>query len=172
MIVKRENPAIGGYAEFSKCDTYRYVLKRRLSQPLRWVKPWLFIMLNPSTADENVLDPTIRRCVNFAEKMGGTELIVVNLFALRSTNPKGLLSHKDPVGPLNDQKIEEMISYTEQRNGIIIAAWGAMPFARERASQMYEKYGSFRCFGVNKGGLSPKHPLYLRNDSTPHRWIG
>jgi hypothetical protein len=118
-------------------------------------------MLNPSTADEVQDDPTIRRCISFAKREGYTYMTVVNLFALRATNPKELLSHPDPVGPLNDQRIKEMID--EHKNGAVVAAWGAHPFAKKRAEEVKKKFGPFLCLGTSKNG-SPRHPLYLKLD--------
>lgn len=149
------------YAEFSECGTYRYVLKRRIPSLLRWHHPALFIMLNPSTADEVKNDPTIRRCISFAEQQGCTELTVVNLFALRATDPKKLKTHEDPIGPLNDQRIAEMIEH--HKLGIVVAAWGAHPFAKARAEGIRRKFGPFSCLGITKNG-SPRHPLYVKSD--------
>lgn len=148
-------------AEISECGTYRYVLRRDIGQPSRWVKPCLFIMLNPSTADEVQDDPTIRRCIGFAEREGCTSLTVVNLFALRATDPRELKKHADPIGPLNDQRIEEMID--EHSLGIVVAAWGAHPMAKKRGMNVRAKFGPFKCLGITKDG-QPKHPLYLKAD--------
>jgi len=150
-------------ADISLCGTYRYTLTRSLNSPIRWVKPCLFIMLNPSTADATKDDPTIRRCISFAEREGCTELTVVNLFALRATNPKELLRHEDPIGPLNDRKIAQMIAY-HSLMGIIIAAWGAHPLAKDRAKPLNCLTGKLLCLGKNKNG-SPKHPLYVKKDA-------
>ena len=93
-------------AIISPCGRYRYVLKRNLPQAIRWVKPCLFVMLNPSVADAELDDPTIRRCIGFAKREGCTELTVVNLFAYRSTDPEGLLIQtRDPIGDMNDAYI-------------------------------------------------------------------
>ena len=77
---------------------YRYLLTRRWGT----VPAMVWIMLNPSTADAFAEDPTIRRCLIFAHREGCGGLTVVNLFALRSTDPKALTRHPDPVGPAND----------------------------------------------------------------------
>jgi hypothetical protein len=153
-----------GEAVFSTCGEYRYILTRRnLKTSVRWVKPALFIMLNPSTADAINNDPTIRRCISFAENAGCTSLVVVNLFALRATNPKELKKHKDPIGPENDFFIEKMIRMHKRNFGIVVAAWGANPVAKERGRALIEKYGPFLCLGVTKNG-NPKHPLYVKAD--------
>lgn len=121
-------------------------------------------MLNPSTADAFNDDPTIRRCISFAEREGCTDLTVVNLFALRSTDPKKLIKHPDPVGPLNNQRIKEMIE-RHKSFGVIVAAWGANKFAQERG-ELVKLFWSpdILCLGKNKDG-SPKHPLYVKNDA-------
>src|SRR5690606_18576726 len=95
---------MNGTARFSPCGQYRYLLTRPIPAPF-W-KPdageAVFVMLNPSTADASEDDPTIRRCIGFAKEWGCTGLTVANLYALRSTDPKGLWKHRDPVGPEND----------------------------------------------------------------------
>lgn len=147
-------------ALFSKCGTYRYVLTRTIAQNIRWVKPALFIMLNPSTADEVNNDPTIRRCISFAKREGCTSLTVVNLFALRATDPKDLAKHTDPIGEENNKIIKDMIQ--AHYMGIVVAAWGSHSMAHERAKEVL-KFGSFRCLGKTKNG-SPRHPLYVKSD--------
>jgi hypothetical protein len=139
-------------------STYRYTLRRKTRVPLRWVKKMLFIMLNPSTADDFKDDPTIRRCIGFAEREGCTDLMVVNLFALRATDPRELLKSLDPFGPSNDEHLEAAIR--EHRNEIIVAAWGANKLARVQGELVTKKYGPFKCLGITKGG-APKHPLYV-----------
>ena len=156
-------------AVISECGTYRYSLTRRIPQALRWVKPCLFVMLNPSTADAELDDPTIRRCVGFAQSWGCTELEVVNLFALRSTDPKALNKHADPVGPKNDEYTLEAIQ--RARHGVIVAAWGAHKFPKvgyqaEQFRYLLQVggYAKAQCLGMN-ADRSPKHPLYLKSDS-------
>lgn len=150
-------------AVISPCGTYRYVLKRRIDQAIRWVKPCLFIMLNPSTADAELDDPTIRRCIGFAKSWGCTELTVVNLFAYRATNPKELETAEDPEGDSNDGYIEEQIA-KHKDIGVIVAAWGSNKFAKRRAEYVTNHFGPFKALGRTKDG-SPKHPLYLPKDS-------
>ena len=85
-------------AIFSPDEKYRYFLRRQLSDKPGTVN---FIMLNPSTADENVNDPTVARCCNYTKQWGFGSIIVTNIFALRSTDPKGLRETDDPTGDLN-----------------------------------------------------------------------
>jgi hypothetical protein len=154
--------SISGSAVLSECGRYRYVLQRSLGSVLRWYRPMLFIMLNPSTADASVDDPTIRRCIWFAKREGATHLTVVNLFALRATDPQELQRASDPIGPENDRHIGEQV---EKHNGRpIVAAWGAHKFARNRAAEVRLKFGPFLCLGMTVNNC-PKHPLYLKSDT-------
>jgi hypothetical protein len=121
-------------------------------------------MLNPSVASATIDDPTIRRCIGFAKQYGFTHLNVVNLFALRATDPKELALAADPVGPLNSVYLDNEI----RKAGVVIAAWGNHKFAKPQADAFIKKYGGefiLNCLGKNKNG-SPKHPLYLPKTAT------
>lgn len=147
-----------GTAIFSEDRRYRYKLTRDVPSILRWNRRALMIGLNPSIADENVLDPTLRRFMSFCQKWGATEMIVVNLFGLVSTDPRMLCKVYDPIGPENDKAIETAARTAD----IIVACWGAHPMARKRALEVWRmiRCSDVKCFGLNKDG-SPKHPLYL-----------
>lgn len=96
---------------------YRYVLTRIWDE----TKPTVvFIGLNPSTADEEVDDKTIRKCIGYAKRWGYGKLIMVNLFAFRSTDPSMLKRVEDPVGPDNDSYIQKCVS----ESNLVIACWG------------------------------------------------
>lgn len=82
----------------------------------------MFIGLNPSTADDKIDDPTIRRCINFAQSWGYGGLCVTNLFAFRATLPSNMKSAKDPIGPENDKS---PIAHAKDAR-IVVAAWGCM----------------------------------------------
>jgi len=157
----------------SPCGTYRYTLTRRIPQVVRWVKPCLFVMLNPSVADAAIDDPTIRRCIGFANRHLCTDLTVVNLFALRATDPKQLqicqARSGDPIGPDNWMHFTDQI--TAHRLGVIIAAWGANPMAATMPMhhQALRDAGA-QCLGVTKDG-SPRHPLYVRADQPLVPWV-
>lgn len=128
----------------------------------------VFIMLNPSTADAKANDPTIRRCMGFARIWGYGGICVVNLFALRATDPNVLYSAQDPVGPLNDEQIESSLGGTDT----VIAAWGAHGVFRNRGAAVrarIEKHCALRHLGLTANG-SPRHPLYLRGDTQPQWW--
>lgn len=145
---------------------YRYWLERRWGSG-----PWVtFVMLNPSTADATEDDPTIRRCVGFAKSWGLAGLMVVNLYALRSTDPKGLWTDDDPVGPRNDFHLRTAALDAAMGGTPLVAAWGANA-KPSRVAQVRAMPGMDRLshLGLTKAG-APKHPLYLRADLQPTRW--
>jgi hypothetical protein len=155
-----------GTAIISPDGVYRYRLTRRIPCVLRWIKPVMFCMLNPSKATAEVDDPTIRRCIGFAKSWCCTELIVVNLFALRATDPKELLTHPSPVGPENDDHILRAAAETKP-GGMIVAAWGTHGelYGRDAAVRVLLEQAGYEifCLGTTKGGF-PRHPLYVRSD--------
>ena len=115
-------PRAGFDAVFSDCGRYRYSLSRQWVFPQnRAPRTVTFIMLNPSTADETKDDPTIRRCVGFAQAWGFERLEIVNLFAWRSPYPDDLLKSPEPVGHANDVAIKIAAGNGE----IVIGAWGS-----------------------------------------------
>lgn len=148
-------------AVISECGTYRYQLWRIWNNELPKV---LFIMLNPSTADANIDDPTIRRCINFAKNWGYGGLYVGNLFAYRSTSPKALIYTADPFGEFNNYHLTEMTAKCD----LIICAWGNAPILKKL--QYHPKFENINkplhYIDLAKGG-TPKHPLYLKGDLKP-----
>jgi len=165
---------LGGEAGcvLSDCEQYRYRLWRQWDRD----RPSLgFIMLNPSTADHQVNDPTITRCLQRAlagRKFGGLE--VVNLFPLRSTDPDGLLAHSAPLGDRADRN-DGAIMDALDRCSMVICAWGAHKAAPARAAdvlaiiRMCGRGALLYSLGLNKDG-SPKHPLYIAASTRPQRF--
>lgn len=149
-------------AVISDCEKYRYWLMREIS-PLSQYKPIVFIMLNPSTADHTKDDPTIRRCIDYAERFNGSHLIVVNLFAFRATQPSELWAKdtKDPVGSLNDNALSKAIELAHGNNGVLVAAWGDDGGYMGRNVEVFTHIEGFnpKCLKLNKSG-NPAHPLY------------
>lgn len=147
-------------AIISADQQYRYALSRPSDSLSDYTPPILFVMLNPSTADADIDDPTIRRCRSFAQTWGANGIRVGNLFALRSTDPKLLLKHPDPVGPENDWHLARLAS--ECRD--VVCAWGSHPMAAGRAQDVLnllcDAGARLWCLGTNKD-RSPKHPLYI-----------
>lgn len=146
-------------AVFSPCGRYRYRLSREFIVGDGSV---LFIMLNPSTADAERDDPSVRRCLGFARRWGFKELLVGNLFAWRATMPRELRRANEPIGPDNDLHLAEM---AWQAN-VIIAAWGthgAYQGRDKEVARLLRKHW-VEHLGLTAGG-QPRHPLYLRNDA-------
>ena len=122
MFLPDAKPLNSG-AELSECGKYRYSLTRIWDETKPKV---MFIMLNPSTADANNDDPTIRRCIGFAKSWGFGGLYVCNLFGFRATNPKELLKVNNPFG---DQNIWHTRKLSDEVD-TIVCAWGNKPILK------------------------------------------
>lgn len=149
-------------AHFSPDRLYRYSLHRIWDSN---TKPAMFIGLNPSTADERLNDPTVRRCLRFAKDWGYGGLIMTNAFGLRATSPKVLLSAKDPVGPENNACLLRLANEA----GIVIAAWGNHGGILNRSLTIKKLLPHLNHLGLTGVG-QPKHPLYLAAASKPQPW--
>lgn len=125
----------------------------------------LFVMLNPSTADEAEDDPTVRRCLGFAKREGFGELVVVNLYAFRATNPKELKQVFDPIGSENDEWIKNATEFAD----VTVAAWGANA-EPARSCKVKRLLTNPQHLGLTKAGF-PKHPLYLKADTQLEAWL-
>ena len=143
-------------ALLSADNIYRYQLSRIWDEEKPKI---LFIMLNPSTADEFVEDPTIRRVVNYAKDWGYGGVYVGNLYAFRSTDPKGLKCIADPIGPENINHIQTLISLVDK----VIYAWGNEQKEPDWLKKIVE---TPYCIEISKKGI-PKHPLYLKKCLIP-----
>lgn len=145
---------------------YRYWLTRRWNTG----SVATFVMLNPSTADASLDDPTIRRCIGFAKAWGCGALSVVNLYAFRSTDPKGLWIAEDPVGPDNDDHLSAAALGAAISGWPLVAAWGANA-KPDRVSHVLALPGmdALTALGTTKDG-APRHPLYLRADAVRMPW--
>ncbi|MCY4637919.1 MAG: DUF1643 domain-containing protein [Acidobacteria bacterium] len=116
---------------------YRWTLKRDLGDLLAPKEKHVLVGgLNPSTADAERDDPTSRRVIGFARREQATHLTMVNLYAARTTDPKGLKDFNDPVGTANDQAIADAAREAD----LVIAAWGKPPgkAGKARARQVLE----------------------------------
>ena len=148
-------------ASISECGRYRYALHRWWG---RGDFRLAFIMLNPSTADAELDDPTIRRCMGFARTLGYDGIRVFNLYAYRATKPADLWKADEPTGgERNDDLLRELLRQAKYQT--VIAAWGANAKA-DRVAQVMSWKGSeyVQALGLTKDG-APRHPLYLRSDA-------
>ena len=146
-------------ANISKDKIYRYTLSRTWDSTKPTV---LFIGLNPSIADENIDDPTITRCINFAKDWGYGTLLMANLFAFRITYPKEIYLIDDPIGKDNDHYILECVKQSD----LIIACWGNNGTYMDREKIIKELVPNLYCLQKNKNG-TPHHPLRLPRDINP-----
>jgi len=147
-------------AVISDDGKYRYQLSRIWDEACN---PLPIIMLNPSTADHEVDDPTILKCMKYARRDGFGGIIVVNLFALRATRPAALRLEADPVGPENDLRIMDVFDASTRFGVPVLCGWGADDFAAARGEAVLQRAAhmgvDLRCLAVTKFG-APKHPLY------------
>ncbi len=154
-------------AELSHCGEYRYQLGRHWGDPDSNAV-LVVCMLNPSTADATVDDPTIRRCIGFAKREGCDGLVVVNLYAWRSPKPALLLKNPTRVGPLNDRYLHNIAAHQPS----ILCAWGANaePSRVANVAKIFLDAGCWLgCLGTTKNG-SPRHPLYIPEAQPIVKW--
>lgn len=152
---------ISSSAVISPCGLYRYRLSR-IWKDSAYVLP--FVMLNPSTADASINDPTIRRCIGFARREGYGGIEVANLYAFRATSPVDLWKAVDPCGPDNEQHLIDIATAAAGYGVPLICAWGAHGGKSNRPIMLMQRAGAdLQCIGKTKGG-QPRHPLYLKAD--------
>lgn len=169
-------------AVLSPCGLYRYRLARENLlanteglDPFLAHRPVCWLMLNPSTADAQVDDPTVRRCVRFSRRWGYDRMVVANLLAYRSTHPKlvreALAHGVDVVGPDNDRHLLEVIAEAD----LVVAGWGAwaeyFPERTRRVRAIAREAGKdIHMLQLTQHGV-PRHPLYLKSELTPKVWV-
>lgn len=154
-------------AVLSSCRRYRYSLTRIWNNQLPKL---MFIMLNPSTADETNNDPTIRRCIRYAKEWGYGGLYVCNLFSYRATKPLDLLNTEEPIGEENYMYIKQIAEQVDK----VICAWGNKHIVKkilthQNPLELLDFISSkLYCIELSKDG-TPKHPLYLKAHLLPKK---
>lgn len=172
MVYRGESKVIKG-AHLSEDGVYRYTLWREweLTQPSD--PAMFFIMLNPSTADETDDDPTLRRCIGFAQREGFKGVQLFNLFAFRARFPHYVRQADDPVGPENDQWLEIPLRLGHGESKVV-CAWGANPMAIPRAEYVKQRATELGTplyhLGLTEYTKVPRHPLYLKSDTPLELW--
>lgn len=156
------------HADLSPCKKYRYTLTRiwgwsgEPDEKQQYPHLLPYIALNPSTADAKKEDATSRRYAGFARREAYQGYVACNLYGFRSTDPKGLWSAADPIGPENDHFLKAMaLNYRT-----IMCAWGvnARPDRVTRVVSLLRSAGArLICLGLTKDG-HPRHPLMVRAD--------
>lgn len=146
-------------ALLSECGQYRYELRRTWDTAKTTV---LFIGLNPSVADAEIDDNTIRVLCGYAERWGYGGLVVANLFAYRSTDRGALVKVSDPIGPENNQHLQRLVSEVET----VVCVWGGDGRLFGRSSEVLTMVPKPKCLTVLKSG-QPGHPLYKDGKLVP-----
>lgn len=147
-------------AIFSPDRRYRYALWRQWSPgpPALTIS---FVLLNPSTANATQLDPTLRRCADYAKRWGYDRMNVVNIYAFKATDPNVMLAQDDPVGPENVAAISRYVGESD----LCIAAWGSNVIETGRFEWLRGLVDPIpvHILGFTASG-EPRHPLYMRRD--------
>jgi hypothetical protein len=157
LDIEQPNGAI-----FSPDGVYRYKLWRTF---LLGEGTVLFVCLNASKADAKISDPTVTRCIHYAQRWGFLKYFMANIFGLKSTDPGELYKADDPVGPDNDAAILEMA----EESDLIIMAFGNHGLYRNRGAEVIQLLKGYKLHYLGdftKEGC-PRHPLYLRGDLEP-----
>jgi hypothetical protein len=153
-------------AIFDRTGQYRYQLGRRWQAKGKSVA---FVMLNPSRADASCDDPTLRSCLQFAQRWQYAALSVVNLFGYRTPHPKALKQASDPVGAENDRYLLEAVAKADQ----VVLAWGnwGSLAGRDRTilSLLTPYQTKLTYLQLNRSG-QPRHPLYIKRSTLPQSY--
>jgi hypothetical protein len=154
-------------ATFDASNVYRYRLSRIWDASRSRI---VWIMLNPSSATAAEVDPTINRILRFSKRWGHGAAEVVNLFALRATDPTVLKRHFDPVGPRNDEAIMAAVGFADR----VVVAWGTRGVLNRRdevvAGLTRKATATVEVLGLTMAG-HPRHPLYIAKTTQPYPWM-
>ena len=167
LTIVTNSPA--GSATFDASGRYRYRLTRSWATDRETSPQVTFIMLNPSEADAEQDDPTIRACSQFAQSWGYTQLTVVNLFAYRTALPSVLRQVKNPIGFDNDRHVMDAVELADKA----ILAWGNQGVLLNRDQTVINSISPYShklyCLKRNRTG-QPCHPLYIKRTTVPLIW--
>ena len=147
-------------ADFSEDRKYRNALWRIWDSKKSLV---MFVGLNPSTANENTDDPTIRRVISFAKAWGYGGVYMMNLFTVVSSDPKVLRDNNNLGDFVHDKNILREYAKKCER---IVFAWGNFKEAKSRGYEIASEFPNAYCLTKNKNG-SPKHPIYVSASVLP-----
>jgi hypothetical protein len=160
-------------AVFSEDKLHRLALFRIWDDEL----PQLVVcMLNPSTADDQVEDPTLLALIHFAKFWGYGGLWIVNLYSFRTAKPAEMFANiARAIHADNEKHCAEAVFYARAHGGLMLAAWGndgddKAAFFCQWASQHVDLV----CLGTTLSG-APKHPMArgkhrIARDQQPVMW--
>jgi hypothetical protein len=161
-------------ATISKCHKFRYQLWRiwDISKPLA-----LFVLLNPSTADGNKDDPTIRRLVGFCKQWQLGGFYVVNIYPFRTKSPTELKQYlyveRDSEYGEAAMNNRTYASELSKKCSVAVFGWGVHHDNRETLDieRYKEVLGDIPvvCLGMTKNG-HPRHPLYVPYSAALQEW--
>lgn len=157
----------GKAAVLSTCHQYRYSLQRYVKPPIasfRWV---LWVLNNPSTADHDIDDATVRRTWAFTESWGFNGMLLINTNPYRCTNPRSQRIPPAHILAANDAYLIDAMSQYD----LTVCGWGdaANPELVKRAALVLHSCGPLHSLRVTKQG-NPGHPLYLPGNLQPKPW--
>lgn len=167
MFVRRHQKGdAASEAVYSACETYRYALTRVWAKGPRMA----IVLLNPSTATEVQNDPTVERCERRARALGFGGFRVLNLFALRATDPQDMRAARDPVGPGNDDMLLASLDWAQT----VVCGWGMHGIHQGRGTEVEALLRGAGAplfhLGLTKSG-APRHPLYVSYQVQPQPWV-
>ena len=166
-----EKPLTYYAAIFSPNRAFRYTLSREVNP--NGVGTCAWIMLNPSIADEYILDPTLTRCFNYTLAWGYRYMLIGNIFAYRATDPLDMKAQVNPDGIFN----EHFLRLIGEQSDLIICGWGTNQHPRfpnhgdNMAAMLHQDGHELYALKITKEGF-PSHPLYLRKDLEPILYLG
>lgn len=157
-------------ANVSDCGLYRDSLIRVWNEALPKCS---FGMANPSIADHRIDDPTVRKCIGFASRLGFGGLYIWNLFTFRATDIRELSTPLDPIGPRGNDAIFDGLEFGSKH----FAAWGSrykfpkhLQYRIDDVIVMLKLAGvDLYCIGETKAG-DPRHPLMTPYKTEPKIW--
>lgn len=160
-------------AVMSHCGRYRYILGRDIEAIFPRPGVVIFIGVNPSTADAETDDATVRKWRGFASRWGYNRFLVGNLFAYRATDVRALARAEDPVGPDNDAHLAWLL----ERADLVVPCWGSRdklppalwPRIDAVRAQLRAGRAPILTLGLTASG-DPKHPLMLGYDAKLEDW--
>lgn len=159
------------YAVFDLARLYRYFLSIVWDATLPIL---VAVMLNPSTADHLKNDPTVERVCRRGRRMGMGGVIILNAFAWRETKRLLMLKTEDPVGPMNDSYIMEVLLQAASQPGwVVMVGWGIEGGHNGRSARMARLLtmaGVEACCLKYLGNGEPGHPLYIGYDVELKPW--
>lgn len=154
-------------AGISSCKRFRWWLYRELVSGRTRRSYIIWVMMNPSTADHSTNDPTINRVMSYSRDWGYTDLLVLNIYAIRSRHPSEILGQ---IGSRNDWWLSTIFTWASKHKIPVVCAWGVKHKDRGDEVRLLAKRVGLELLCLeHAANAEPKHPLYLRRGLSPHK---